>query len=68
MTAAKARLEDGGKIEMEVDYTTSRPVEGLNGLGEWIWSVKVPVGSIWKVRASETLLYVLLFSWLLQPQ
>ncbi|KAL7522156.1 hypothetical protein ACHAWX_006852 [Stephanocyclus meneghinianus] len=48
VTAAKARLEDGGKIEMEVDYTTSRPVEGLNGLGEWIWSVKVPVGSIWK--------------------
>ncbi|KAL3794776.1 hypothetical protein HJC23_012786 [Cyclotella cryptica] len=48
VTAAKAKLEDGGKIEMEVDYTTSRPVEGLSGLGEWIWSVKVPVGSIWK--------------------
>lgn len=36
-------------IEMEVDYTTSKPVEGLNGLGEWIWRVKVPVGFIWKL-------------------
>lgn len=34
---------------MEVDYTTSRPVAGLSGLGEWIWKVKVPVGWVWKV-------------------
>ena len=34
---------------MVVDYTTSRPVTGLSGLGKWIWSVKVPVGSIWKL-------------------
>lgn len=34
---------------MVVDYTTSRPVPGLSGLGEWIWSVKVPVGAIWKL-------------------
>ena len=34
---------------MEVDYTTSRPVPGLSGLGEWIWRVKVPVGTIWKL-------------------
>lgn len=34
---------------MEVDYTTSRPVTGLSGLGEWIWSVKIPVGAIWKL-------------------
>lgn len=54
VTASKAKLEEGGKIEMEVDYTTSRPVEGLSGLGEWIWSVKVPVGAIWKVRALNT--------------
>ncbi|KAL7527167.1 hypothetical protein ACHAXR_003501 [Thalassiosira sp. AJA248-18] len=48
VTASKAKLADGGVIEMEVDYTTSRPVPGLQGLGEWIWSVKVPVGGIWK--------------------
>lgn len=39
VTASKAELKDGGKLQMEVDYTTSRPVEGLSGLGEWIWSV-----------------------------
>ncbi|KAL3774102.1 hypothetical protein ACHAWO_008498 [Cyclotella atomus] len=48
VTASKAEMQEGGKLQMEVDYTTSRPVEGLSGLGEWIWSVKVPVGSIWK--------------------
>lgn len=48
ITASKAKLAEGGVIEMEVDYTTSRPVPGLSGLGEWIWSVKVPVGGIWK--------------------
>ncbi len=48
VTAAKAKMCDGGVLEMEVDYTTSRPVPGLSGLGEWIWSVKVPVGAIWK--------------------
>ena len=34
---------------MVVDYTTSRPVPGLSGLGKWIWSVKVPVGAVWKL-------------------
>lgn len=48
VTAAKAKMSEGGVLEMEVDYTTSRPVPGLSGLGEWIWSVKVPVGSLWK--------------------
>jgi hypothetical protein len=42
-------LSTNGKLKMEVDYTTSRPVKGLSGLGEWIWSVKVPVGTIWKL-------------------
>lgn len=41
ITAAKARVEDGSRIKMEVDYTTSKPVEGLQGLGKWIWSIKV---------------------------
>lgn len=50
VTASKAKLAEGtgGLLEMEVDYTTSRPVPGLSGLGEWIWSVKVPVGALWK--------------------
>lgn len=49
VTASKCDLSDDGTLNMEVDYTTSRPVEGLSGLGEWIWSVKVPVGAIWKL-------------------
>ena len=48
VTASKCEMKEGGVIEMEVDYTTSRPVPGLSGLGEWIWSVRVPVGAIWK--------------------
>lgn len=48
VTASKAKLADGGVIEMVVDYTTSRPVPGLSGLGEFIWSIKVPVGAVWK--------------------
>ena len=50
VTASRVEMVEGGRLKMEVDYTTSRPVEGLSGLGEWIWSVKVPVGAIWKVR------------------
>ena len=49
VTAAKAELKDEGLLEMKVDYTTSRPVEGLSGLGSWIWKIKVPVGAIWKL-------------------
>jgi len=49
VTASKAKLAEGGVLEMEVDYTTSRPVPGLSGLGEWIWKVKVPVGAVWKL-------------------
>ena len=32
-------------LNLEVEYTTAKPVEGLSGLGEWIWDVKVPVGT-----------------------
>jgi hypothetical protein len=49
ITASKATVREGGVLEMEVDYTTSRPVPGLSGLGEWIWSIKVPVGFVWKL-------------------
>lgn len=49
ITASKAKVSDGGVVDMEVDYTTSKPVPGLQGLGKWIWSVKVPVGAVWKL-------------------
>ena len=53
VTAASCELKEDGVLDMEVDYTTSRPVEGLQGLGEWIWKVKVPVGFLWKVRMDK---------------
>ena len=40
---------NGNVLDLEVEYTTAKPVEGLNGLGEWIWDVKVPVGAVWKL-------------------
>jgi len=55
------------RLDMEVDYTTSRKVEGLNGLpllGDVIWKIKVPVGAIWKLlpwnkgRAATCKVYV----------
>lgn len=49
VTASKATVTSDSRIEMEVEYTTSKPVKGLQGLGEWIWSVKVPVGAVWKL-------------------
>ena len=59
ITASSARLE-GDEIQMEVEYTTSRPVPGLSGLrplpgdigrkiADAIWNLKVPVGAIWKL-------------------
>ena len=47
-TASKYALE-GNTLALEVDYTTAKPVEGLSGLGEWIWNIKVPVGAVWKL-------------------
>jgi hypothetical protein len=32
-----------------VDFTTAKQIEGLNGLSESIWNMKVPVGSVWKL-------------------
>mmetsp|Transcript_12721 Transcript_12721/g.19185 ORF Transcript_12721/g.19185 Transcript_12721/m.19185 type:complete len:329 (-) Transcript_12721:31-1017(-) len=49
ITASTCEMEEDGLLKMEVDYTTSRPVPGLSGLGEWIWSIKVPVGFVWKL-------------------
>jgi len=59
VTVSSAKL-DGDKIEMEVDYTTSRPVPGLSGLrplpgeiglkiAEFIWNIKVPVRLVWNL-------------------
>jgi|EP00908_Phaeocystis_cordata_P017609 hypothetical protein len=59
ITASKVELQ-GDRLEMEVDYTTSRPVPGLSGLrplpggaGKWIaeqiWNLRVPVGAVWKL-------------------
>ena len=59
ITASSAAL-NGDKIDMEVLYTTSRPVPGLSGLrplpgdlgkqiAQVIWSLKVPVGFVWKL-------------------
>ena len=59
ITASSAEL-DGDKIKMEVEYTTSRPVDGLSGLrplpgdfgkkiADLIWNLKVPVGAVWKL-------------------
>lgn len=48
VTASTCEMDSSGKLSMQVDYTTSRPVPGLSGLGEWIWKVRVPVGAVWK--------------------
>jgi len=59
ITASTVALE-GDTLQMEVDYTTSRPVPGLSGLrplpggaGKWIaeqiWNLRVPVGAVWKL-------------------
>eukprot|EP00324_Dicrateria_rotunda_P000738 CAMPEP_0206156422 /NCGR_PEP_ID=MMETSP1474-20131121/2978_1 /ASSEMBLY_ACC=CAM_ASM_001110 /TAXON_ID=97495 /ORGANISM="Imantonia sp., Strain RCC918" /LENGTH=286 /DNA_ID=CAMNT_0053555505 /DNA_START=32 /DNA_END=892 /DNA_ORIENTATION=+ len=60
ITASTAALDEGGRLSMEVQYTTSRPVPGLSGLrplpgdigkriADLIWSIKVPVGAVWKL-------------------
>ena len=48
VTASKYKV-NGDSLDVEVDYTSAKPVEGLSGLGEWIWKVKVPVGAVWKL-------------------
>ena len=48
VTASKLDVTDAS-LELEVDYTTAKPVEGLSGLGDWIWNIKVPVGAAWRL-------------------
>lgn len=45
---AAMNVSEPGVLHLEVDYTTAKPVDGLSGLGEFIWNKKVPVGRIWK--------------------
>jgi hypothetical protein len=51
VTVAKATMspETPGRLDMEVDYTTAKKVEGLNGVADFVWDTKVQVGSIWKL-------------------
>ena len=38
VTASKMNINENA-LNLEVEYTTAKPVEGLSGLGEWIWDV-----------------------------
>ena len=42
-------FDENNKLVVEVDYTTARKVNGLQGLGEFIWKIKIPVGAVWKL-------------------
>lgn len=46
VTVSNATVTDG-TVFITVDYTTSRPVPGLQGLSDEIWSRRVPVNAIW---------------------
>jgi hypothetical protein len=49
VTVSKCKLNDNGKdLDIEVDYTTAKKVDGLNGLFENSFDIKVPVGAVWK--------------------
>jgi len=45
---ASMNASEPGLLNLEVDYTTAKPVDGLSGLGAFIWNKKIPVGRIWK--------------------
>ena len=50
VTVSEAKLNlTTGSIDMEVDYTTAYKVPGLDGIGNWTWDIKVPVGSVWRL-------------------
>jgi len=52
VTVADAKYSpEDHKIEMEVDYTTFKPVEGLSGWipGRIMWDRRVPVNAIWQI-------------------
>lgn len=48
ITVSKASMaDDGCTVNLEVDYTTAKPIDGLQGVP--VWDVKVPVGAIWRL-------------------
>lgn len=49
VTVSNVTMAEDAVLRLEVDYTTSRPVSGLRGLGGFIWNQKVPVNTIWKM-------------------
>jgi hypothetical protein len=48
ITASKVKLIDN-KLDLEVLYTTSRPVLGIQGVNSGIWIKKILVNEIWKL-------------------
>ena len=49
VTVSKVNLTDDGILKLEVDYTTSKKIPGLNGVADFIWDQKVPVNQIWSL-------------------
>lgn len=51
VTASSARMDAArpGVVQLRVEFTTGQKVDGLNGLGAWIWGIKVPVRAAWKL-------------------
>lgn len=48
VTVSNVSLAEASTLKLVVDYTTSRPVKGLNGVLDSVWSQRVPVNAIWK--------------------
>ena len=48
VTACKVALK-GDRLEFEVEYTTAKKVDGLDGIGDWTYGIKVPVNSVWRL-------------------
>jgi len=48
VTVSDVTLTEDSTLKLVVDYTTSRPVKGLNGVLESVWNQRVPVNAIWK--------------------
>ena len=50
ITESKCDMEDDGTMNLEVDLTRAKPVEGLNTLPGGIGvDTKVPVGAVWRL-------------------
>jgi hypothetical protein len=65
ITESKVKMDEDGTMNLEVDLTRAKPVEGLNTLPGGIGvDTKVPVGAVWKLlpwnkgRAATAKLYL----------